>query len=72
MKKDENYYLNLNWTYEIEREDDYFILRVKELPGICTDGATIEEAMVGIREAIAAAVEMYQKFNEPVPEPIAG
>lgn len=39
-KKIIKYYLSLDWTYTIESETDgnhkYFIIRVNELPGICT------------------------------------
>lgn len=73
-KKDLNYYLNLNWSYTIEQETHkgkhYFIIRVNELPGVCTDAETIEEGMRDIRDAIHAAVKLYLKNKEPIPEPI--
>ncbi|MDX8431146.1 MAG: type II toxin-antitoxin system HicB family antitoxin [Candidatus Algichlamydia australiensis] len=73
-KKEINYYINLNWTYTIETEKQdgttYFIVRVNELPGVCTDGDTVEEAMENIKEAIEAAIYLYLKNGEPVPVPI--
>jgi len=73
-KKNVNYYLELNWTYTIEQDSyrgrKFFIIRVNELPSVCTDAETIVEGMAGIREAIKAAVTLYLKQGEPVPEPI--
>lgn len=72
--KDLDYYLNLPWTYTVERESykgkSYYIIRVNELPGICTDAENLNEGMEGIKDAIACAVEIYQEKGEPVPEPI--
>ncbi len=73
-KKNLNYYLNLNWTYTIEKENhkgqSYYIIRVNELPGVCTDAQTIEEGMKEIQDVIQAAIELYLKNGEEVPEPI--
>ena len=48
-KKNLSYYLNLNWSYTIEQETHnrktYYIIRVNELPGVCTDAETIEEGV---------------------------
>lgn len=73
-KKNLKYYMNLNWSYTIEQETHkgahYYIIRVNELPGVCTDAATIEEGMREIRDAIEAAIRLYIKNKEPIPEPI--
>lgn len=73
-KKQMDYYLNLPWSYTIEQETSkgkhYFIIRVNELPGICTDAETIEEGMELIKEAIEGAVVLYLRHGEEVPEPI--
>ncbi len=73
-KKDINYYLDLNWSYTIEQESErgkhFYIIRVNELPGICTDADTIEEGMENIKEAIEAAIILYLESNRPIPEPI--
>lgn len=73
-KKNINYYLNLNWSYTIEQETHrgkhYYIIRVNELPGICTDSETIEEGMELIKEAIEGAISLYLKNGEEVPVPI--
>ena len=73
-RKNVNYYKNLNWSYTIEQEAHkgrhYYVIRVNELPGVCTDAETIEEGMENIQEAIEAAIRLYLKNGEPVPEPI--
>ena len=73
-KKDVKYYMGLNWSYTIEQEAHkgkrYYIIRVNELPGVCTDAETVEEGMREIREAIEGAVRLYLKNKELIPEPI--
>jgi|688.fasta_scaffold06037_13 predicted RNase H-like HicB family nuclease len=73
-KKDLNYYLNLAWTYTVEKEvhkgKSYYIIRVNELPGICTHNEDLNAGMLDIKELIACAVEIYQEKNELVPEPV--
>lgn len=73
-KKDVKYYLSLNWSYTVEQDahkgKHFYIIRVNELPGICTDAETIEEGMELIQDAIAGAVRLYLKNGEEVPEPI--
>ncbi|NGX51676.1 MAG: hypothetical protein K1060chlam2_01549 [Chlamydiae bacterium] len=72
-KKSLNYYLHLNWSYTIEQETDnrksYFIIRVNELPGVCTDAETVEEGMESINEALKAAIKLYLIQGDPIPEP---
>lgn len=66
-------YLNLNWSYTIEQNThkgkQFYIIRVNELPGVCTDAPTIEKGMKGIKEAIAGAIELYLEQGDPIPEP---
>lgn len=74
IKKNLDYYLNLPWTYTLEKEffEDkwYYIIQVNELPGICTHAEDLSEGMLEIKEAIECAIEIYQEKGEPVPEPI--
>jgi predicted RNase H-like HicB family nuclease len=69
-----DYYLKLPWSYTvitaIEDGESFFIVRVNELPGVCTDAPTVEEAMTLIKQAIKGAIELYIDNNEEVPEPI--
>lgn len=73
-KKNLSYYLNLPWTYSIETELHkgilYYIIRVNELPCICTHNEDLNQGMIEIKEAIACAVEIYLEKGEAVPEPI--
>jgi predicted RNase H-like HicB family nuclease len=74
IKKSLQYYVNLKWSYTIEQESDqgrdYYIIRVNELPGVCTDSETIEQGLKEIKEAIRATVKLYLKNGEQVPMPI--
>lgn len=75
IKKKLDYYLKLKWSYTIEQDShdgkNIYIIRVNELPGICTDAESIEGGMKEIKEAIAAAIKLYLKQGEPIPEPIS-
>ena len=64
-----SYYLALPWTYTVEQSKDengdkIYIVCVNELPGICTDAPSIDEAMKLIQEPIAAAIEFYMENNQ--------
>jgi predicted RNase H-like HicB family nuclease len=62
-------YLDLPWSYSIEQENGYYVVHVNELPGICSDGQSIPEAIEGVQEAISAAIELYLELGEEVPIP---
>lgn len=72
--KDINYYLRLKWTYTIEEElldgKSYYVVHVNELPGVCSDGETLEEAMQNAKEAMRGAFKLYIKQGDAIPEPI--
>jgi predicted RNase H-like HicB family nuclease len=73
-KKDLKYYLSLNWSYTIEEDSHkgkkFFIIRVNEIPGVCTDATTVEKGMKNIKEALEGAIELYLEQGESIPEPI--
>lgn len=75
IKKNLKYYLGLNWTYTIEqcghKGKKIFIIRVNELPGVCTDAKTIEQGMKDIQEALTGTIELYLEQGDPIPEPIS-
>ena len=55
----------------IERDaDDIFVVEVPSLPGCVTQGATRDEALSNVREAIAVYVESLEARGEPIPPPI--
>jgi antitoxin HicB len=71
-----SYYLNLPWTYTVEQSKDennnkIYVVCVNELPGICTDAPSLDEAMKLIQEPIEAAIEFYMENNQEIPEPIS-
>ena len=52
-------------------EDGIFVAAVPSLPGCVSQGSNRAEALVNIKEAIAAYVESLQAHNEPIPPPIS-
>lgn len=66
--------MRLKWTFTIEQDShagkDFYIIRVNELPGVCTDAENVEEGMLAIKEPMKAAIKLYITHGEEVPEPI--
>jgi predicted RNase H-like HicB family nuclease len=50
-------------------EDGTFSVYVPDLPGCISTGATREEAIDSIREAIAGHIQTLKDLGEPVPPP---
>ncbi|HBS48390.1 TPA: hypothetical protein DEO28_00255 [Candidatus Dependentiae bacterium] len=70
-----NYYLSLPWTYTVEQVSDkdknkIYVVRVNELPGICTDATSLDEAIKLIKEPMKAAFEFYMENGEDIPQPV--
>lgn len=67
-------YMALNWSYSIELEQykdrRYYIIRVNEFPGICTDNESLEKGMEDIKDILAATIEWYLKDGLEVPCPV--
>ncbi|MEI8128611.1 MAG: toxin-antitoxin system HicB family antitoxin [bacterium] len=72
MKKDLNYYLNLNWTYRFEWSniDNCYVASIAELKGCMSEGKTIEEATMMIKDALLSYIDCKLSFNDEIPEPI--
>ena len=51
-------------------EDGVFVAECPTLPGCISQGATREEALVNIRDAISGYLVSLRKHDEPVPLPI--
>lgn len=51
-------------------EDGVFVAEVPSLPGCISQGATREEVLANIKEAIALYVESLEVHGEAVPPPI--
>lgn len=55
------------FTVVFEKSDRVWLAHVPTLNGITTEGATLEEAKVMVREAILGYIECLQQDNLPVP-----
>jgi antitoxin HicB len=42
------------------------------LPELITEGATVEEALAHVQDALAAVVEIYEDLGKPLPNMILG
>ena len=59
------YEIDLFWS----DEDQVFIAEVPELPGCMAHGATHEEALAEVQQAIVGWIATAREFGHPVPEP---
>lgn len=61
------------YKYEIiifwSREDQVFVAEVPELAGCTAHGASQEEALANVNQAIGLWIETAREFGDPVPEP---
>ena len=48
-------------------EDGYWVSECPSLPGCVSQGATRDEAVANIKDAIAGYLESLRKHNEPIP-----
>ncbi len=62
--------MSSNYLVVIERGERNFSAYVPDLPGCATTGATREQTVERMREAIALHIEGLQADGEPVPEPV--
>jgi len=51
-------------------EDGVFVAECPSLPGCISQGATRDEAIANIKDAIAGCLISLQKHNEPIPPTI--
>jgi antitoxin HicB len=58
-------------TYVVEllpTEPDGYSVYVPALPGVVTDGGTVEEALANAREAITGHIDALRRHGYPVPQ----
>ena len=48
-------------------EDGVWIAECPSLPGVVSDGRTVEEAIVNVKEAIVGYIKALEQDNLPVP-----
>jgi antitoxin HicB len=70
MEKTIDYYMNLPYTIELQRDmEEGWFVRVKELRGCTGQGDTAEEAIAMIQEAMSLWLEVALEEGLPIPEP---
>jgi antitoxin HicB len=69
MSKDLDYYMQLPYTVELRPSGDGWFVRVRELPGCVSQGATQEEALAMIRDAMRGWLAVSLEDGDPIPEP---
>jgi len=58
-----------NYTYVIEKDAEYgYIVHVMELPGVCNDGKTADEAINNVQDDISLALEALKDIGKSIPE----
>ena len=62
----------LRYTVLVEQnEDGGYTITVPSLPGCVSEGATREEALTEIEEAISGYIEVARKLGKPIPVEIS-
>lgn len=61
----DRYEIIMYWS----KQDDAFIAEVPELPGCMAHGATQEDALASVKEAMRLWIDTAHEFGDPVPEP---
>jgi antitoxin HicB len=57
------------FEYVLERQSDGgFLIYVPELPGLATEGATREEAIATLRDALPGYLESVRTHDVPLPQ----
>ncbi|MBZ0256365.1 type II toxin-antitoxin system HicB family antitoxin [bacterium] len=51
-------------------EDGIYVAEVPSLPGCISQGATRQEALSNIKDAMTGYIESLKKHNEPIPPAI--
>ena len=70
MKKNLNYYLNLEYTIRLKKNsDESFFAEIEELPGCITEGDTKEETLKMLEDAKTGWLEVALERNLTIPEP---
>ena len=68
--RDLNYYLGLPYTLEIMPDEDFYFVRVLELPGCQTYADTLEKLWPMVEDAMRDWIEVSLGYGEDIPEPL--
>jgi predicted RNase H-like HicB family nuclease len=60
-----------SYAIVIEWAETNYSAYVPDVPGCVTTGATVEEAIANMREALQAHLEVTCEYGEPIPEVLA-
>ena len=60
-----HYSARISWR----AEDDTFVARCPEFPGVAADGPTPQEAVAQLQTVLGMAVEVFEEDGRPLPEP---
>ena len=70
MVKSVEYYLNLPYRIELQRDPaGGWFVQAKELPGCMSQGETPQEAVAMIQDAMRGWIEVSLQEGDPIPEP---
>lgn len=61
----DKYEVIISWS----DSDQAFIAEVPELSGCMAHGATHEEALVNVKDAVQLWLDTAREFGDPIPEP---
>lgn len=56
-----------NFTLEYWLDDDWYVGRLREVPGVFSQGETLEELEKNIQEVYELMVEDQESFQPPAP-----
>lgn len=59
-----------NYTYMLKwcEKEEMYIVSVLELPNVCNDGKTADEAIENVQEDICIALELLKDMGRPLPK----
>lgn len=71
MKKNLEFYLNLEYTVRLKKNSDgSYFAEIEELPGCMTEGNTKQEALEMVDDAKKAWIEVALERDINIPEPL--
>lgn len=71
MQKNKEYYSRLNWSFNIYRENDYYVLESNEIQGAAVSCKDLDVGIKDIKEVLMSIIEMKLESGDEIPEPIA-
>jgi predicted RNase H-like HicB family nuclease len=63
--------LKLTIVYEQDPDSDWIVVSIPEVPGVLSQGRTVEEAREMVLDALAGMLELRAGEHEPIGKPMA-